>query len=411
MGDNRHRILLSAYACEPNKGSEPGVGWNWATHLADYFEVYVITRKNNQRCIEEYLKNHPVENIHFYYHDCMNWMKKAKRLPNGIFLYYKRWQSEILPLAECIVREEKIELVHHITFNEFRTPGKFYRIGIPFVWGPIGGGQFYSPTFKNAFFRKSDVVKEYVRNGINRIYLGCSKDIKQTVQNAAAILIADQSTEMVMPQTREYIRLLETGYNLNRNEIKKYTKRNDKDIKLLWVGGIWPRKGLKLLLDALGNSQFRNFQLDVIGSGNDMVYCKRLVETYGLHEHIHFLGSLPYDEVNEHYDNADVFIFTSLRDTSGNVVLEAMSHGLPVVALNHHGVGEIVTGETGMLIEVSSYVQMQQDIINAIQYYQNNRNILETQGRAGRKRLEDVYSWKHNVAIMRQVYLNILEEK
>lgn len=65
--------------------------------------------------------------------------------------------------------------------------------------------------------------------------------------------------------------------------------------------------------------------------------------------------ALSYDEVNSLYDNADVFVFTSLRDTSGNVVLEAMSHGLPVIAINHHGVGEIVTDETGIRIDPVSY--------------------------------------------------------
>ena len=411
MGDNRHRILLSAYACEPDKGSEPGVGWNWSIHLAEHFEVYVITRKNNQKCIEEYLGNHPVEHIHFCYYDCANWMRKVKKLPNGIFLYYKRWQREILPIAERIVKEEKIELVHHVTFNEFRTPGKLYRIGIPFVWGPIGGGQFYSQVFKEAFFRKSDIAKEHIRNGINQLYLSHSKDIKEAVKCAYAILIADQSTERVMPQTREYVRLLETGYNLDRNGIKKYKNQETGKIKLLWVGGIWPRKGLKLLLDALGHSQFRDFQLDIIGNGNDRERCEKLVEEYDLQDQIHFLGPLPYNEVNKRYDSADVFIFTSIRDTSGNVVLEAMSHGLPVIALNHHGAGEIVTDETGTLINVSNYAQMQQDIVKAIEYYQDNMNIVQIQGRAGRKRLEDVYSWEHNVNVMREVYLKILEEE
>lgn len=50
------KILLSAYACEPNKGSEPGVGWGWATELAKHHQVWVLTRDNNQPVIEEYLR-------------------------------------------------------------------------------------------------------------------------------------------------------------------------------------------------------------------------------------------------------------------------------------------------------------------------------------------------------------------
>lgn len=411
MKENRHRILLSAYACEPNKGSEPGVGWNWAIHLSKDFEVYVITRKNNQKIIESYLSTCPIKHLHFYYYDCSGWAKKIKKLPYGFFPYYKRWQTEILPIAKKIVENEKIELIHHVTFNEFRTPGKLWRIGVPFVWGPIGGGQFYSPVFKNAYFRKSDIVKEKLRNLINQYYIKCSGNVKQAINHAAAILIADQSTEKLMPSKYNYVRLLETGYDIKRNGIKNYGERRSKDIRILWVGGIWPRKGLKLLIDALGKSDFRSFRLDIIGNGNDIKLCKDLVDTYRMNNYIHFLGSLPYNEVNRHYDDADVFIFTSLRDTSGNVVLEAMSHGLPVIALNHHGVGEIVTQETGTLVDVTDYATIQRDIIKAIRFYYKNRTAIEIKGRAGRKRIEDTYSWEHNAEIMSRVYTKILEER
>ena len=70
MVKNRIRVLISAYACEPNKGSEPGVGWNWALQMAKMDEVYVITRSNNRKVIETFLQKHPVEHLHFYYHDC-----------------------------------------------------------------------------------------------------------------------------------------------------------------------------------------------------------------------------------------------------------------------------------------------------------------------------------------------------
>lgn len=222
MVKNRIRVLISAYACEPNKGSEPGVGWNWALQMAKMDEVYVITRSNNRKVIETFLQKHPVEHLHFYYHDCATWKRKMKKLPNGIFVYYKMWQKEILPIARKIVEDEKIDIVHHITFNEFRTPGKLYQLPVPFVWGPIGGGQFYNPIFKDAYFSRKDINKEKLRNFINRFYLIFSSDIKAAVKKANTILIADQSTESIMPKSRKYVRLLETGYDLKRNEVKDY---------------------------------------------------------------------------------------------------------------------------------------------------------------------------------------------
>ncbi len=413
MVKDRIRVLMSAYACEPNKGSEPGVGWNWAVHMSRTKEVYVITRSNNKDTIEDYLKKNPVDHLHFYYYDCGIFKRKLKKLPNGIFIYYKMWQKEILPLAAKIVKEEKIDLVHHVTFNEFRTPGKLYKLQCPFVWGPIGGGQYYNPIFKNAFFNYKDVLKENLRNLINICYLKFSTDIHQAVKKAAVILIADQSTEAIMPKSRKYIRLLETGYNIDRNGIKQYDVLYNsyslkRPIKLLWVGGIWPRKGLKILLDALHEGDFHNYQLNIVGNGKDKEKCEKLVKKYGLEDKITFLGALGYNEVNNLYVEADIFVFTSLRDTSGNVVLEAMSHGLPVISINHHGVGEIVTDFTGMKIEPISYGYVKNEIVCAIRKYYENPELMKLHGIAGRKRIEDVYSWEHNAAIMDQLYEKIL---
>ena len=414
MVRDRIRVLISAYACEPNKGSEPGVGWNWALQMAKWDEVYVITRSNNRKVIEEFLQEYPMEHLHFYYHDCTTWKRKMKKLPNGIFVYYKMWQKEILPLVKKIVEKEKIEIVHHITFNEFRTPGKLYQLSSPFVWGPIGGGQFYNPIFKDAYFSQKDVLKEKFRNIINRYYLSFSKDIKAAVKKANVIMIADQSTEKIMPQTRKYVRLLETGYDLSRNGVKRYEESvvisGNRPINLLWVGGIWPRKGLKLLIDALHESRFQNYSLSVVGDGQDRKASEKLVQEYGIESKVHFLGNLSYNEVNNLYDNADVFVFTSLRDTSGNVVLEAMSHGLPVIAINHHGVGEIVTDETGIRINPVSYASVKHGFTEAIELYAQNPELMKKHGLAGRKRLEEYYSWEHNAKILQNIYEKIIEK-
>lgn len=409
----RLNILLSAYACEPNRGSEPGVGWNWAQQMSKFDNVYVITRANNREVIEKYLSENPNPNLYFFYHDCGRIARKVKKFPNGVFVYYKIWQKEILPLAERIVKDKKIDIVHHVTFNEYRTPGKLYQLSVPFVWGPIGGGQFYNPIFKDAYYSRKDILKEQFRNFVNKYYLIFSHDIKEAVKKASVIMIADQSTEKIMPHTRDYIRLLETGYDLSRNGVKSYTENVtisvDRPIRLLWVGGIWPRKGLKVLIDALHSSRFENYSLDIVGDGQDRKVSEKLVKEYRLESKVRFLGALSYNEVNNLYDRADVFVFTSLRDTSGNVVLEAMSHGLPVIAINHHGVGEIVTDDTGIRIEPNSYDSVKRGFTEAIELYAKNPQLMKKHGLAGRKRLELNYSWDANAMALQDIYEKVVE--
>ncbi|MFQ3626672.1 MAG: glycosyltransferase family 1 protein, partial [Cyanobacteriota bacterium] len=62
-------ILLSAYACRPNMGSEPGVGWNLARAIAQHQPVWVLTREDNRPFIEAELTQNPFSNLQFIYCD------------------------------------------------------------------------------------------------------------------------------------------------------------------------------------------------------------------------------------------------------------------------------------------------------------------------------------------------------
>ena len=74
------KILLSAYACEPHKGSEAGVGWHWAVELSRLrHEVWVITRANNRTAIDAELAHNPHPNLHFIYYDLPDWAKSWKK--------------------------------------------------------------------------------------------------------------------------------------------------------------------------------------------------------------------------------------------------------------------------------------------------------------------------------------------
>src|SRR4051812_41404394 len=86
------KILLSAYACEPNKGSEPGVGWNWALALSERgYNVHVLTRSNNREAIER-VRMRPDSRLTFYYYDLPQRLRFWKHWPGGIYLYYLWWQ-------------------------------------------------------------------------------------------------------------------------------------------------------------------------------------------------------------------------------------------------------------------------------------------------------------------------------
>src|SRR5215471_11967053 len=110
------KVLLSAYACEPNRGSEQGVGWHWAQQISRFYEVWVLTRANNRAVIEQALTETPLPNIHWLYYDLPWWLRFWKRGPRGMRLYYYLWQIGTFSLAKRLHKETHFDVVHQVTF-------------------------------------------------------------------------------------------------------------------------------------------------------------------------------------------------------------------------------------------------------------------------------------------------------
>src|SRR3954453_4111451 len=90
----RRKVLLSAYACKPGKGSEPGVGWTMAVGLASQHHVWVLTRLKNRTAIQAEFAKRPLPNLHFIYHELPAWaalVRVWKRGRRGRIIYYYLW--------------------------------------------------------------------------------------------------------------------------------------------------------------------------------------------------------------------------------------------------------------------------------------------------------------------------------
>ena len=135
------KILLSAYACEPNKGSEPGLGWNWAREIARNHEAWVLTRANNRPSIEDTLRKGSIPSLHFVYYDLPDGVKSWKKGQRGVHLYYLLWQWGAYRTAKKVHKQVRFDLVHHITFVSVRQPSFMGLLGIPFIFGPVAGGE------------------------------------------------------------------------------------------------------------------------------------------------------------------------------------------------------------------------------------------------------------------------------
>lgn len=149
MNDNLPRVLVIAYACEPHKGSEQGIGWNMVRQIAKFAKVWVITRENNRSIIEIALSRNPVANLEFIYFDLPFWLRFWKRGSRGIYLYYLLWQAGVYFKGIKLCKYYNIHLIHYLTFANMWIPPLIGLAKIPLVWGPTGIHPYIPRNFKN----------------------------------------------------------------------------------------------------------------------------------------------------------------------------------------------------------------------------------------------------------------------
>jgi glycosyltransferase involved in cell wall biosynthesis len=349
------KVLLSAYACEPDKGSEPGVGWRWATELAGLgHEVTVITRSNNRASIDKALAKTRFAGLSFYYYDLRPWAKWWKHGSQGLHLYYWLWQRGAYHLARKLASKTQFDLVHHITFGVFRQPSFMGRLGLPFVIGPLGGGDL-TPRLLRGGIPSADAFKERLRELSNHLaYLDPS--LSRMYKQATLIFWKTPETLAVLPHfCREKSRVqLEIG--LEPEHIMSEAGVPVARAEFLYAGRLLHLKGLHLAFKAF--SELRRNQPDatftVIGTGPAEAWLKKLSTALGLGDSVKWLGWISHEEIWAHYGHYTAFVFPSLHDSSGNVVLEALSQALPVICLDTGGPGAILPLSCGIKVAVKN---------------------------------------------------------
>ncbi|WP_158941317.1 glycosyltransferase family 4 protein [Granulicella sp. S190] len=357
-------VLLSAYACLPNSGSEPGNGWNWAVHLAERgIHVTVLTRSENREQIEAHEREHPSKNISF------GFVTVPGRLKPGSGIHYALWQMLAVGVARSLDRQRRFDIVHHVTYTSIHVPTQLWRLGRPTVFGPVGGGQT-APASMLEYFGPSRRSEER-RSLLTRI-LPYSPFHKRWLGKMSAVLAANRDTlELIQEMGRADVRLQfdnGVGAEYLAGEPRLYRAVTD-PVRLIWVGRMLPRKALPMALDALAMTRQRS-TLTIVGNGLAEDAVRQMIAERGLNDRVEWAGRrLTWDEVRTAYLEHDALFFTSLRETSGVQLLEAMAVGLPVITLDLHGARDVVPDGASIKVPVTSPKAVVASLASAIDQF------------------------------------------
>ena len=411
--DHRIRVLLLAYACSPYRGGESGVGWQRALETAKKFDTWVLCKQQQyEPDIRRFLNEHgEIPGLHFCFIPRTRFEKFLKLIPGLYYTAYNRWHRRAYRLAVRLHQELHFDLVHQVNFNSFREPGYLWRLDSPFIWGPVGGTQNYPWKFLR-FAGMAGAFKEGLRTITNTIQFRFSRRVRQAARRAACLLTAN-STNMAEFKGNyqvDPVLLLETG---SKDPPVSTFERGQPNgsLKILWSGALQHHKALHLLLLALSKMPAHlAYELRILGKGPLKKRLQKLARELGVDPHCTWVGWLPHHEAMAQYHWPDVFVFTSLRDTSGNVVLEALSHGLPVICLDHQGVRDIVTSACGIKIPVTTPENVVQELVEALVSLAENRTKFAPLARMALARAQD-YLWPRNAEVMTRIYYEVLASR
>ena len=362
------KVMLSAYECQPNIGSEFGLGWAWANELAAMgHEIWVVTLSDNQSKIERELQRHPRTNLHFIYckmRPCISWAYKITNLmrsPLGAKIVSQAakiwWQWDAYQIAKSLTQEVKFDLVHHVTNSTVRRPSFMGLLGLPFIVGPLAGG-VKTPWSLRKSYPLIGWLSEFMRDLANA-WVRFDPLMHLSFTYASKIYCDSTQTLKLIPQPyRSKSVVLFSIPNCESTQISQVVERKSSEsglFRVLYVGRFLYWKGIHLALKAFAqlHQKIPHVRFTLIGQGREQAWLERFAKQLGIEEALDWIPWMERKQLTSAYLQHDVLLFPSLHDTSPNVLLESFHHGLPVVCLDLGGPGVMVDDTCGRVIGTS----------------------------------------------------------
>jgi glycosyltransferase involved in cell wall biosynthesis len=380
--------------------------------MAKYHDVWVLTRRNNRPAIEAALARAPVPGLRFIYYDWPGWARWWKRGQIGIQVYYYLWQAGAYFVARNFHRAIGFDLVHHVTFVKYWTPSFLALLPIPFIWGPVGGGDSTPGAFKDDLptgGRFYEIFREACRWCGER-----DPFVRLTARRSAIAFAATDATAQRLTRLGAQDVRMVSQIGLARAEIRRLSQRPAADagpVKFVSIGRALALKGVHLGLRAFARARFFQAEYWVIGDGPELGRLKALARTLGIADSVRFFGWLPRDTVLGRLAEADVLVHPSLHDSGAWVCAEALAIGRPVICLDLGGPAVQVTDLTGFKIRPRTPEQVVRDLSTAMRRLEHEPGLRRRMGLAGYRRCMEALCWESKGELLDTAYWELVEPR
>jgi glycosyltransferase involved in cell wall biosynthesis len=335
--------------------------------LAFSDEVWVLTRSSNREAIEADPLSRTA-GLRFIYYDLPKWALRLKKRFWFLRIYFVLWQWGASRLAVSLHRDHPFDRVYHVTFASMQSGSFMGRLGIPFVVGPIAGGE-RSPLRLRHSMPIRGKMGELLRD--LGILLQRNSPLTHSAYNTAKrIYVATPQSLRLIPPKWHFKTAVQLAIGTTGHAARHSNLRQQFIPRFVFAGRLVYWKGAHFAIRALAEVRktVSSATLTLIGSGQDERRLRGVAKRSGVADAVTFEGYLPRQSLIDTFHSYTALVFPSLHDSGGLVVLEALSEGLPVVCLDLGGPGIMVNASCGIVVSTAdaSEDQIVTSIANAM---------------------------------------------
>ena len=407
----RFGVLVVAENASMREGGESSLAMHWFLELLkEGVDVHLLVHVRSKPELDQSLSRF-ASRIH-YVPDvllqkiCWN---LGEALPAHVRSFTSEWLVHMVTqfmqrrAARRLIEQYKIDIVHEPTPVTPRLPSMMYGLGVPVVIGPMNGNMTYPPGFRSRSFMERAFVP------VARSFADLANYLIPGKRQAEVLLVANERTRLALPSgcTGKVRILCENGV-----EPDVWRRPDDPParpvdgLRLAFLGRLLGWKA-GMLLDVFTEvkKETPSAELWIIGDGPERPRLQRQAEALGLCGAVTFHGWVAFEECPRLLSQCDVFLYPSVFDCGGAAVLEAMSLGLTVVALNWGGPGDYLASGGGVLVEPVDRRQSVADLAKAVRSLTPSKR--RELGGAAQREIADHYTWPAKVRQMLRVYQSV----
>jgi glycosyltransferase involved in cell wall biosynthesis len=410
------KVLVCAYSCVSESGvslvgGEASLGWNMVAQLSKFADVSVLTHYRNQKSIEAMQQKEPLERVTFLYVTLPGWLDFLEPFhKGGIQIYSYFWQIGAYFFAKKLHAEKKFDVFHHVTYaNDWMASYIGALLPIPYIRGP-GGGAHNIPKAFLLHYSAKEKIQERLRSFGQWCFRHDPFFVKGQNRAKKILVCNNEAFDALKLNWQRKAELFPVNGISNTDFLESRTYAGG-PFTVVTAGKLIKLKQVDVAIRAFTkfHATHSASQFIIIGDGPELERLIALARELNVESSVVFKKWMPRNEVLQTIADANIFLFASLRDGGGAVVVEAMAQGKPVICFDMAGPGFHVDENCGIKIIPTHPAQAIADMAEALKKLYDDPNLQKRLGTGAKEKAMKNYTWDHLGERMQEIYETVLQ--